>query len=174
MTRKKQLTPDHLDALFGGERARADQNVPGTRPDLKSDIAADAEMLSALGGAVVPVIPPEGLFDKIEAKIDGLEADEVQTLRAEDGEWVRRTDKIWKKLLSENPKSGRSIYLLRCEPGAVIPEHFHDHDEHALVIEGELWMGDLHVRAGDSQFSRAGSVHPQLSSPTGCLILVHV
>ncbi len=174
MTGKKELTPDHLDALFGGERARADQNVPGTRPDLKADIAADTEMLSALASAIAPVDPPEGLFDGIEAKIDTFEANEVQTLRAEDGEWERRTDKIWKKLLSEDPKSGRSIYLLRCEPGAVIREHFHDHDEHALVLEGELWMGDLHVRAGDSQFSRAGSVHPQLTSPGGCLILVHV
>ena len=41
------------------------------------------------------------------------------------------------------------------------------------MIEGEAWMGDAVLRAGDFQVAQAGSRHPAIKITTGCLLLVH-
>lgn len=153
---------------------RAD--VPGTRPDRADQIRAEDELLAGLATLAPAAEPPAELFAAIEAAIDaGLDASarpQFETLRADEGEWIKQTDKIWKKILFSDSRTGRNTYLLRCAAGAVIPKHLHDHEEHAFVIEGEAWVGDLLVKAGDFHMARAGSTHPVTRSPTGCLVLI--
>jgi len=109
----------------------------------------------------------------IETEIGALPSHQVRTQRADEGEWIRQADKVWTKILAEDPASGRSIYLLRCEPGAVLPAHIEARDEHFFMIEGESMIGDLLLRAGDSQYLKAGSQHAEILSESGCLVLVH-
>ena len=42
-----------------------------------------------------------------------------------------------------------------------------------MVLEGEFQIKKMTLKAGDSQFSPAGSMHAMIKSPTGCLVLVH-
>jgi quercetin dioxygenase-like cupin family protein len=148
--------------------------LPGTRPDLADAIHGEEAVLAALAALAPAADPPEGLFGAIEAEIDALPSRQVTTQRADEGEWIREADKVWTKILAEDPASGRSIYLLRCEPGAVLPAHIDVRDEHIFMIEGEYLIGDsLILRAGDFQYLKAGSQHAEIRSETGCLVLVH-
>ncbi|MEO0911378.1 MAG: cupin domain-containing protein [Pseudomonadota bacterium] len=146
--------------------------IPGSMPqlgpaedDLITQLAPLAEMLA---GAE----PPADLLAGIEAELDALPQQTTQIQRADEGEWIQRTEKIWKKILTRDPETGRTMYLLRCLPGAVIPAHLHDHSEHVFIIEGDLWMDGKLFTAGDAQFSRPGTEHPEITIPNGCLVLI--
>ena len=115
--------------------------------------------------------PPESLFERIEAAIDEPEIPGVETMRAHDGDWHLRGNGVWQKLLMDSP-DGKRIFMLRCEPGAVITGHTHKGWEYALVIEGRFQIEGTTVRAGDSQYSAANSFHPEITTDTGCLLLV--
>ena len=160
---------DRLGALDPTARAE----VPGTRPDRADQVRAEDELLVGLAMLAPPADPPERLFAAIEAKIDASESSQIETLKADEGEWIKLSDNIWKKILFSDSRSGKSMYLLRCAAGAILPSHKHDHDEHAFVIEGEFRVGDSLVKAGDFHMAKAGSIHPEHHSPTGCLVLMH-
>ena len=159
------------------------EQTPGTRPDLADQERESDELLLALAELAPAVAPPKNLYAGIEAEIDALEAKEIQTVRADEGQWSNLadkvwkkaliSDKIWKKILFEDAETGRNIYLLRCEPGAVIPIHKHARDEYVFVIEGDYTVDGQVVRAGDFQFARAGSKHSEIRTANGCLVLIH-
>ncbi len=157
-----------LDALLGG----LETNLPGTRPDLADEATVFGAHLSPLLSRLPEAEPPEGLFDAIEAELDGQGTAPFQSVRAEEGVWEQRTDKVWKKVLAEETRSGRTMYLLRCLPGASIKPHIHERAEHLFILEGELWIDGKLYSAGDAQVAKPGSVHPEITMPAGCLVLV--
>ena len=183
MTDERNKDLSILLACLGAQDGSSAAEVPGTRPDLADRAQRGDEILGALASLVPAVEPPEGLFEAIETEIDAQPSEPIETVRADEGEWVKWADKawkkmlfgdkIWKKVLFADSATGKSAYLLRCEAGAVIPAHKHARDEHVFVIEGEFVVDGAVVKAGDSQFSRAGSVHPEIRTATGCLVLVH-
>jgi anti-sigma factor ChrR (cupin superfamily) len=140
--------------------------MPGTRPDrAMPEVEA---LATALLGLAPPAEPPPGLLAAIEAEIDAPAAGH-RVMRADEGGWSLWLDKIWRKDLSTGSPS---IYLLRCAPGAVLPSHGHERDEHVFVLEGAFVVDDVVVRAGDYQFAAADSDHAEHRSPDGCLVLV--
>ncbi len=131
-----------IENRLGALGSAVGAEVPGTRPDRADQVRAEDEVLAGLATLAPPADPPEGLFDAIEAEIDALSSAQIETLKADEGEWIKLSDKIWKKILFSDDRTGESMYLLRCAAGAVLPSHKHDHEEHAFVIEGEFWVGD--------------------------------
>ena len=184
MTKTARFDLDLLQALLMEALPQSGGSLPGTRPDLETADETVGDLMLALARLAPPADPPPGLFDAIEAEIEREEPKAIRTLRAGEGEWFKWADspwkkalfgdKIWKKILFDDETSGRCAYLLRCEPGAIIPAHRHARDEHVFVIEGEYVVGNTVVKAGDYQFSPAGSRHTRIHSPRGCLVLVHV
>ncbi len=170
MAKKRSIKMAALEQSVG---LSGKQELTGSRPDVADELQVAGELLAELAMAAEPVDPPKRLFKAIEAEVDAGEPGRASTLRADEGEWTKRSSKIWQKILHENPATGQRIYLLRCKPGAIIPPHRHKHDEHVLVLEGEFQIKKMTLRAGDSQFSPAGSMHATIKSPTGCLVLVH-
>ena len=57
-------------------------------------------------------------------------------------------------------------------PGTSYPGHRHAGVEECYVLEGDLRVGDLVMRAGDYQRAAIGSVHGVQSTEGGCLLLV--
>ncbi len=170
MARKR---PDEMETLEHALGADGAKELASSRPDIAEDVAAADMMLGELAALAQPADPPKRLLRAIEAEIDGGTArKKAKTMRADEGEWKQRSSKIWQKILFEDPETGRSIYLLRCQPGAVIPPHYHKHDEHVFMIECELTVTKQTIRPGDSQFSPAGSWHAMIRSPKGCLVMV--
>ncbi len=170
MTKSTELGSDALNALLGG----LDESLPGTRPDLAKDASDLAQTFRPLLETVPEAEPPEDLFAAIEAEIDALDESSIKTIRAEEGEWVERDEKVWMKVLADEPETGRRTYLLRCLPGARIKSHPHTRAEHMYLIEGELWMDGVLYRAGDAQIAMPGTAHCEATMPTGCLVLISV
>lgn len=63
--------------------------------------------------------------------------------------------------------------LVRFEAGAGVPDHGHDIDEECLVLEGEMFLGDMLLRPGDYQLAPAGGTHFGETSDTGVLFFFH-
>lgn len=115
------------------------------------------------------------LHDRVMQRVDNDIANAAQsflTVRADDGLWIEIAPKIKKKVLYANPETGTESYLLRAEPGAEAPSHVHAHDEHCVVLEGELSFAGIHLRAGDFHFAPAGSEHGIARTDVGVLVYI--
>jgi anti-sigma factor ChrR (cupin superfamily) len=62
--------------------------------------------------------------------------------------------------------------MVRIEAGAEFPDHDHNQDEEIFVLEGDLIMGELTLKAGDYHLAQASRHHPVSRSRTGCLCII--
>ncbi|UOG92759.1 MAG: cupin domain-containing protein [Candidatus Thiothrix sulfatifontis] len=93
-----------------------------------------------------------------------------QTIRAADGEWIHAVPGAAIKILHQSAHSPVVTYLARLEPGFEMPGHPHPYDEECIMLEGEMWLGDLHLKAGDYHFAAKGVLHGKLRTETGALV----
>jgi anti-sigma factor ChrR (cupin superfamily) len=63
--------------------------------------------------------------------------------------------------------------LVRFAPGASVPDHRHALHEDCLVLEGEMFLGDILLRTGDYQLAPAGGSHFGETSDVGALFFFH-
>jgi quercetin dioxygenase-like cupin family protein len=63
--------------------------------------------------------------------------------------------------------------LVRFEAGAGVPDHGHEIDEDCLVLAGEMFLGDILLRAGDYQLAPAGGSHFGETSDVGATFFFH-
>ena len=63
--------------------------------------------------------------------------------------------------------------LVRFAPGASVADHRHALDEDCLVLEGEMFLGDILLRSGDYQLAPAGGSHFGETSDVGVLFFFH-
>ena len=143
------------------------------------DGVLDEQTLQFLGEApAVLNCKPEqaqNLRNRIMQRIDADIANTSQsfiTLRDHDGAWIEISPGIKKKVLYANPITGTESYLFRAEPGAEAPSHIHEHDEHCLVLEGEISFDDVHLQSGDYHFAPAGSEHGIAHTDVGVLVYI--
>jgi quercetin dioxygenase-like cupin family protein len=65
-----------------------------------------------------------------------------------------------------------AAYLVRAQAGAQVPAHGHRLDEECLMLDGDLYLGDILLRAGDYQLAPVGSQHgPHLADSTLTLLV---
>ncbi len=62
--------------------------------------------------------------------------------------------------------------LWRLSPGASLAGHVHAADEECMLLSGEVFLGDILLRAGDYQLAPAGSRHGEVYSDVGALLFV--
>lgn len=79
---------------------------------------------------------------------------------------------IERRVLSADPGVGRVVCLFRMAPGARFPAHHHAGVEECYVLEGDLRVGDLVLRAGDYQRAEPGSAHVTQTTEQGCVCLI--
>ena len=63
--------------------------------------------------------------------------------------------------------------LVRFAAGASVPDHRHALDEDCLVLQGEMFLGDILLRTGDYQLAPAGGSHFGETSDVGVLFFFH-
>ena len=117
---------------------------------------------------------PAGLFAKIES---GIAASQVElpgtvTKRAGSGVWVQAGPGLKIKILNEIAAVRRQTFMAWLEPGAEYADHDHDQDEEIYMIEGDLIIGDLVLKAGDFHVARVGKHHPTHRTKTGCICII--
>jgi quercetin dioxygenase-like cupin family protein len=93
-----------------------------------------------------------------------------QTVRDEEGDWQEIAPLVEMKVLFRNAQAEAIMY--RLHPGAELPGHEHPTDEECMMLEGEMWIGDLRLRAGDFHFGCQGVGHAGIHSPQGALLYV--
>jgi hypothetical protein len=64
----------------------------------------------------------------------------------------------------------RISMLVRFEAGARVPAHAHSLGEECLMVQGDLFLGDVLLREREFQYAPAGSLHGGLFSDVGCLL----
>jgi quercetin dioxygenase-like cupin family protein len=122
--------------------------------------------------AIEPVMPAaaaaSALRERVLARVRAAPA--MVTIRAGEGRWQPFLPKVEIKVLRE--ADGYLNYLMRLEAGARVPAHDHPMDEECLVLEGEINIGDLVVRAGDYHVAPRGVHHGVLESRAGALLFL--
>ncbi|MBK6972930.1 MAG: cupin domain-containing protein [Sterolibacteriaceae bacterium] len=108
--------------------------------------------------------------DLITAWLPGAGASPI-TVRADEGEWREfapgaQIKSLWRDADAQS-------MLLRLQPGARADAHAHSTDEECLMLDGEAFLGDTLLRAGDYQLAPAGSRHREVASDVGALLFVH-
>jgi anti-sigma factor ChrR (cupin superfamily) len=137
-----------LLALVSGEGGGAAGGESGNRPATDADARGDAP--NPGGGA-------EGFL----------------VVRSGEGEWLPTGDAgVAYKLLFADPGRGTVTTLVRMRPGSRIRSHRHLGVEQCLVLEGDVRAGAVRMAAGDFNCSLPGSVHEELMTDKGALLLL--
>lgn len=63
--------------------------------------------------------------------------------------------------------------LVRLEPSAKGANHGHALDEDCVVLRGDMYLGDILLRAGDYQLAPSGGTHFDIASDDGVLFYFH-
>ncbi len=92
-------------------------------------------------------------------------------VRDADAGWPPYAPGIRRRVLWQ--AGGQAAMLYLAEPGAAIPLHRHGHDEECLMVQGELFLDDELLQAGDYQLAPAGSSHRLTQTDTGVVIYAH-
>ncbi len=167
---KKRIDDFVLGSMTPEDRA-AMQLARRYDPELDQDLKDAEDSLAPLSQAAGEIAPPPGLWSRIEAAIDlGDPALHGRTIiELDQGDWQPVLPGIEMKTMWDDRTS-----LLRCAPGAVLPDHSHEGDEHLLVLSGDLIIGGRTFLAGDYIGNRAGYDGFPHTTRTGCMILSQI
>jgi len=92
------------------------------------------------------------------------------TIRSQGGLWDQVAPGVHMKRLHR--EGNARSFLLRLEAGAELPGHRHEADEECVVLEGEVFLGELRVAAGDYHLARGGTTHNTIRSPHGAVLFI--
>ena len=128
-------------------------------------------VLAVLPAALEPVVPPPAVKEKILKQIDS-EPPGLVFIHADEGEWVEAEPGIFAKILNMDQERGRLMALVRLAPGARYAAHRHIGTEEVLVLEGSCYCGGRLLRKGDYHRAEVGSVHVDMRTDEGSLMLI--
>ena len=142
--------------------------------DLQGLVADWEQRLAGLDTAAADEAPSPNLWDRIDAALDAEigSPDAALTIRSSGGDWQTVMEGIEKKTLLRDEELGEESYLLRVAPGTVFPAHSHDKIEECLVMEGEFFIGDLRLSAGDFHAVPAGFDHVEAYTKIGTVVYI--
>lgn len=140
---------------------------------LSGDLAIDGVELGALDHhgrlptVAEPVLGSSG-GARVYVRQGGTQATMSGTARAADAQWHDYAPGIQRRILWE--QGGAVGYIARAVDGAVVPPHGHVNDEECLMIEGDLFAGDILLREGDFQLAPAGVDHDLVQAGSDCMV----
>jgi len=118
-----------------------------------------------------------GLRSKGGARLYLREAEQASepcvphTVRDRQAPWLAHAPGIERRVLWQC--GSESALLYRVQPGVEVPSHGHGHDEECLMVEGDVFVDDILLRAGEYQLAPAGTHHEGVSSDTGGILYAH-
>ncbi len=96
---------------------------------------------------------------------------ELLTIRAHEG-WKTIAPGVEMKDLYIDDASRTRSFLVRMQPGSNLPGHEHAGDEECMVLDGEVSLGGIVVRAGDYHMAPKGVPHGTVTTNIGALLYV--
>ena len=143
-----------------------------------TDAALEQFVFESLGAALQPASLDAAALNRMRARIlQSLQPPEPPPAGtatfspAADG-WTDPAPKVRMKWLRKDEVAGTQEVLIRLGPGAVVPEHSHNKEEHMVILDGELHLGSHLLRQGDVHIAPPGSWHPPITTECGVLLLL--
>jgi len=138
----------------------------------------DERLAEVILEAQAPILPPperarvlrERVLARAREEPCPIGANEHLTILSGEGRWFQLGPGIAMKPMRED-ETTRS-YLLRMAPGTRLPPHDHSQEEECMVVEGDVWLGEVHAHAGDYHLARRGLPHGEVRTETGCLLFL--
>lgn len=163
--------------------------APGARSATGLDLAGcGSEWLVVRGGCTVDGLPL-GTLDHhrraataveplvaseqgatIYLRNNGHDTTTAGTARERDAVWDDYAPGIRRRVLWT--ADGAVAYIARAVAGAAVPTHGHHRDEESLMLDGDLFLGDILIREGDFQLAPAGLVHDTVQAGSDCMVYI--
>jgi anti-sigma factor ChrR (cupin superfamily) len=100
----------------------------------------------------------------------GAEPTPAGTARERDAVWEDYAPGIRRRVLWQ--ADGAVAYIAKAINGAAVPSHGHHRDEESLMLDGDLFLGDVLIREGDFQLAPAGLVHDTVQAGSDCMVYI--
>ena len=113
----------------------------------------------------------ERLLRRIAAEAGGVPCSTID-LPWREPEWTDVSRGIRCKILAEDSANHVVNLLVRLEAGTAYPPHVHAGVEELYLLDGELWIEDHKLRAGDYNRREPGTRDERVWSETGCTCLL--
>lgn len=86
--------------------------------------------------------------------------------------WNEVSDGIFCKTLSMDSERNEMTLLVRLAPGVEYPPHQHNGVERLHLLDGDLWIGNRHLRPGDYNRAEPGTADLRVWTEAGCTCLL--
>lgn len=186
-----ELTPlDHhsraLEFALGRmtpEEEAAFVTMMESAPDLQAEYAHAMEAISQIADAYAGSMPAprKALKERVLDYATGKETSSDHSIHDANHYIVRSGKDGWidsglpgvmLKVLYADQASDRQTVLVRIEAGVHYPRHRHVGLEECLVLEGDLNMDNVRLKAGDFIVNPDGEIHNDTWTEEGCLLLL--
>jgi anti-sigma factor ChrR (cupin superfamily) len=136
----------------------------------------DADLAAAVAQAIAPAelsqADRDAMHARIVARIQAPSPPLTYTIRATEMRWVSAGPGVEVMVLRSNDERNDQTVLIRMQPGAVVVGHRHTQEEECLILEGEVFIGELRLMRGDMHVASPGAVHAPITAPQGALLLI--
>ncbi|HEU0155061.1 MAG TPA: cupin domain-containing protein [Stellaceae bacterium] len=164
-----------LQALPPDEIAAAEAHIASC-PDCRRELTSLRPVVDSFVAWPADVLrPPTSLQARLAQRI----AEETGNLPVPppaghwpEPEWEEVAPGIACKLLATDAERHRVSMLVRLAPGASYPAHTHAGVEELHLLDGELWIDDRKLLAGDYNWGAPGAGDDRVWSETGCTCLL--
>jgi anti-sigma factor ChrR (cupin superfamily) len=115
--------------------------------------------------------PRRSLEERLASRIAADENGDGVPLPArgwKEPEWEEVAPGIFCKILATDTERDRVTMLVRLLPGVSYPPHTHAGIEELHLLDGELWIDDRLLYAGDYNYGEPGGSDSRVYSETGC------
>jgi anti-sigma factor ChrR (cupin superfamily) len=133
-------------------------------------------LIALMAGALKPPKPSASAADAIHERIlQRIQRDSPEgtfTIRAADMRWVNAGPGVEVKVLRKDLERNDQTVLIRMQPGSVVLGHRHTQEEECLILEGEVYIGNYRLAAGDMHVARPGVMHAPIRAPHGALLMI--
>lgn len=180
-----------LGSLRGKEKAAFEQHVYEGCAVCEQELDGLADVMESLSLAATPEEPSEivrqRLLDSLTTEPQRraarpellamarkgilLQQSGLLIARSADMPWEQVAPGISRKILSVDSDRSYSTCLIRAEAGARYPRHRHAGVEELLVLEGDLHVHGVVMRAGDYCRAEPDSIHEETFTESGCVLL---
>jgi anti-sigma factor ChrR (cupin superfamily) len=164
-----------LTALSPAEARDVESHI-GSCETCRQQLATLQPVVDSLADWPTEILRPSPpLWDRLATRIaadTGHQARSSPPAQWVEPEWKDVAPGIACKILSSDSLRDRVIVLVRLAPGAEYPSHRHAATEEVFLLDGELWIDDRKLYAGDYNSAAADTADTRVWSETGCTCLL--
>ena len=163
-----------LGALSVEETAAFETHLRGGCSVCVRELESFRAVVGELATAVEPRVPDARLRGEVMERFKEavIQLGGLQFVFGGELPWTPALPGIEAKRLFSDDRRGYHTQLVRMAAGASYPRHRHTEPEEIFVVEGDLSVSGVGMRAGDYCRAEPGTLHEGISTQGGCTILV--